>query len=77
MTGTIQTCRCGTLFVQRPHHKSGKHSPICVDADPNGNVEVLADGSYRIIPKGEPYDGARYLNHFVNCPLAGSFSKRK
>lgn len=71
----IQTCRCGTQFVQRPHHETGKLNPICADPDPEGNIALLDDGRYRIIKKFETYQGLRFKSHFANCPYGKSFKR--
>lgn len=77
MSERVQTCECGTQFVFRQHHESGKANPIEVDPVPDGNVAILADGKYRIIGKGEGHEGDRYRSHFAFCPSRTKFLKKK
>lgn len=71
----IEVCQCGVEFVQRKHHETGKLNPICREPVENGNVAVLPDGRYRIIKKGEEYEGPRFVSHFSNCQYAKSFKR--
>ena len=75
MADRIQTCRCGKTFVQRPHHVTGKPNPITTYEVDGGNVAVNPDGSYRIIKKGEVYDGPRHISHFADCPESKGFRR--
>lgn len=71
----IQTCRCGTQFVQRPHHETGKLNPITTQSYADGNIAVLRDGRYRVIRTDEEYIGIRFKSHFSDCPYSKSFKR--
>ena len=75
MTGNIHTCRCGAEFVFRKHETNPTIAPIETEPAENGNVAVLADGRYRIVKKGEDYDGPRFKSHFATCPHASGFRR--
>jgi hypothetical protein len=76
MADRIQTCSCGARIVFRFNAKSGKPSPILADPTPDGNVAINPDGRFRILGKGEVYDGPRYKSHFADCPSAPAFRRK-
>jgi hypothetical protein len=49
-------------------------APLIPAAD--GNCAVNDDGTYRVVPKGELFDGQRWLNHFSDCPERHLFGGR-
>lgn len=69
-------CACGKTFVMRPHERTRAPNPITTYEVVNGNVAINPDGSYRIVPKSENYDGPRHVSHFTDCPLADRFGRR-
>ena len=64
---------CKAEFVFYPHERTGRPAPLI--ESPNGNIAVNDGGTYRIIKKGESFDGQRYLNHFSDCPAASTFHR--
>lgn len=74
----VSICPCGKRFVQRRNNNTGKSAPITEYTVEGGNIEILADGSYRIVPYLERTADPRprHVNHFVDCPLAASFARK-
>ena len=72
---TPKRCKCGRMIVFRPHVTTHKSAPITADPDPKGNLIVLDTGEYTVARKDDP-PGDRYLNHFVDCPLANRFHRK-
>jgi hypothetical protein len=72
-------CKCGRRFTQRPHATTGKLAPITDYTTADGNIEIETNGAYRIVSKADrdASPGPRYLNHFVDCPLASEFGRRR
>jgi hypothetical protein len=66
----MATCRsCGTTIFWYKNVLSGKAAPI--DAEPvwGGNIALLADGFYCVLPADERAGRTDlYKSHFATCP---------
>ena len=74
-----QTCKsCGKSIEILNHERTGKPAPIESEPVPNGNVTLNADGTYHVVKKDEtvPESQLRYVNHYTNCPQAGSWREQ-
>lgn len=66
----IEPCKwCSATCYWLAHERTGNVAPINFQPDPKGNIAIDGD-TYRIVKKGEEYDGARYMNHWATCPKA-------
>lgn len=67
-------CRsCGQPVRWLRNIYSGTLAPIDAEPDPNGNIARVRVLEYRVVGNSEPYDGDRYLSHFVTCPQGESW----
>lgn len=63
-------CRyCDAEIFWRTNNVTRRAAPIDAYPDLNGNIEVVDDQWYRIVPKGSLFEQEQvlYLNHFVTC----------
>ena len=64
-------CRsCGSEIFFAESAKNGRPMPLDVDERSDGNVVIEADGKARVLPKGDPYTGPRFVSHFSTCEHA-------
>ena len=73
------TCTACGAPIRWERSAKGVANPLNPEPDPNGNVVLIEGVSYYIgkYPPREWDDLPRYTSHFVNCPEAASFRKRK
>ncbi len=77
ITGEVRACsRCGAPIVWRKHDRTGNPAPIDTMPQLGGNVDVIDDHTYRLIPRADVGpERMGYVNHFATCPNAGSFRR--
>jgi hypothetical protein len=69
MPNRVRTCECGRTYVLRKHYRTRKLEPITTYPVERGTVDVLDDGTFRVIGRSESFVGPRYINHGLDCPL--------
>ena len=60
-------CRSCGEPIRWVETRQGKRMPLDVEERSDGNVVIEADGKARVLPKGDPYTGPRYVSHFSSC----------
>lgn len=73
-------CRsCGAAIVWAVSTSSGKRMPL--DAEPTAQGNVILDSATEpysaVVQRGPIADGSGHLSHFVTCPNAASWRKKK
>lgn len=75
-----RSCFAPVLWLE--HATTGKSAPIDAAPVPEGNIEVLDNGTY-VVLAGDALAGARglgsqlHLNHFVTCAQAAAWKGRR
>lgn len=70
-------CRsCGALVFWRNHVGTGRPAPIDIEANPTGNVVLVAPDGYTIMPVTEATELDRFTSHFATCPNAADHRRR-
>jgi hypothetical protein len=66
---------CGASFFWAIHERTGRPAPVNADPTADGNIAIRFETAhngiqavYRVLGKSENYDGARYTNHWMDCP---------
>jgi hypothetical protein len=72
-----QRCKsCGAAIYWLKHESTKRPAPVDALPDPKGKGNIAPDfeaGTYRIAM----FDKSLHLNHFVTCPQAGEWAKKK
>jgi hypothetical protein len=68
--GAGQCLLCGAAIIWRDHETTGRAMPIDAEPDDAGNVVLLPQGKYRILPLSErKLDQVHYTSHMGTCPV--------
>ena len=76
---TCKSCGAPVVWAVTPR---GKRTPLDAVTSPDGNVELLPDGSVRVLgpldAEAARLAGAElYLSHFATCPAAAAHRRRR
>lgn len=70
-------CRsCGAAIIWCPSQQ-GKLAPIDAESAVDGNIRILADGSYEVMTDIElmAWEGSKHKNYFATCPQSKQWKK--
>lgn len=83
----VSKCRsCGAAIVWCLAHTTGKLMPLDAAPDPNGNVLLKEDGTYKVLSLSMFDDQdwlrhkghwVRHKSHFATCEHSGDWRKKK
>lgn len=73
------SCRSCDAVIIGAITRKGKWMPVDAEPREDGNLE-LTEGEplpgVRVVKKGDPINGLRYVSHFVTCPNANFHRQR-
>ena len=72
----MSECRTCSAPIRWVEALTGARMPIDVAPRADGNVVLEAGGKARVLKKGEPHTGPRFVSHFSTCPQAGTWRKK-
>jgi hypothetical protein len=75
--GAMAECRSCKAEITWARTRAGKAIPIDPDPRSDGNVVIEADGAAVYLGADSTYTGERFVSHWVTCPDAESWRKKR